>query len=104
MPLDQIPNKAPIPEKVSFNQVVRHPVTYALVIIVVLLMIAVGINVSLYRSNLNTYKEELKGCKIEREQLKKDNSDIFKALLIKEGIILKVENKIDSTSHEKLNN
>lgn len=94
MPFDQM--KPPMPEKITFNQIARHPLIWALVIITSLLWVAVFMFNRSNDGHLRARDEEIKSLRTENAQLRKEKEDLYKALLYQKGINLTIESKLDS--------
>jgi hypothetical protein len=90
--------------KVSFGQIVKHPVTYMLLVAISLLWFFV------YRFT-GASNQVSENCEIEKTQLRTEltherskNDDLVKALLVKNGIIDDIKTRTDSLVREKIGN
>lgn len=90
--------------KVSFGQIVKHPVTYMLIVAVSLLWFFV------YRFT-GASDQVSENLRIENTQLRTEltnerskNDDLVKALLVKNGIIDDIKTRTDSLVRQKIGN
>lgn len=99
----------PRPEKITFKDIVRHPLVYALIIITSLLWIFVfqvsqSHNTTLEAKDAEIVRLTQDVVRLERqltkERTEKDN--LYKALLVKNGVISELVVRIDSINHNKI--
>lgn len=90
---------------ISFMQIVKHPVSYALVVVVGLLGYAARGYTGATSESINNCKEENIYLRNELRQANSDKDQLYTALLIKNGIILQQEQEkknLDSTIRNTL--
>lgn len=93
MPI-QIPQITP-------QQFIRHPISYALVIVAGLLSFFVSRYSSSQDQGLEACEGEKKELRIDLLQERKRNDDLIQALLVKNGIINEIKKTTDSLVREK---
>lgn len=81
--------------KIPFPQIVKHPVTYALVIIVSLFW---GV---FYWVTSRADKSDDR-CWEQVDELRKENRDLYQSLLVSNGIIKEITKSDSTTSKEEL--
>lgn len=109
MSLKNIENaRPPMPEKVSFAQIVKSPVTYALLVVSSILWIFIFLVVRANDSNLKARDEELKRLRLDNAEVRASlaecndiKEDIYRALLFQQGINLQISSKLDSINQKK---
>lgn len=98
----------PRPEKITFKDIVRHPLVYALIIITSLLWIFVFQVSQSHNTTLEAKDSEIVRLtqdvgrleqQLTKERTEKDN--LYKALLVKNGVISELSVRIDSINHNK---
>ena len=96
------------PDKITFRDIVKHPLVYALIIITSLLWIFVfeysqshGNTIKAKDSEIERLMDDV--ARLERqlsiERTERDN--LYKALLVKNGIITEMVTRIDSLNNKK---
>ena len=90
--------------QVTFNQIVKHPVTYALIIVVSVLWFFVykfGDSADQVNKNCEAEKQQLRA---ELSQSRRENYDLIQAILVKNGVIYDLKKSTDSLVRERVGN
>lgn len=93
MPIPKIP--------VTFKDIAKHPYTYCLITIVGLLWYFVYANTNLANRQDNDCQKQVMELRADYKKALKDKDDLTTALLIKNGVISKLTDKVDSVSTQK---
>lgn len=88
-------------QKIPFSQIVRQPVTYALVVIVSVFWGVFAWVTSRSDKSDDRCWEQVEQARKENESLRKENTDLYRSLLVSNGIIKQIT-KSDSTSKEDI--
>lgn len=101
-------SKPLLPEKITFEQIVKHPVVYALVIITSLLWIFIFLVVRSNEDNIKSREGELGRLRQDNIELRaalkiseQSKENIYRALLAQLGTNLEISNKLDSIHIQK---
>ena len=90
--------------QVPFNQIAKHPVTYALVVVVALLGYVARGYTGATDQSINNCKEENNYLRQENRQLRSDKDALVQAILVKNGIINEIKKNTDSLVRERVGN
>jgi len=88
----------PIP--ITFNNVVKHPATYLLIIIVSLLWFFIYSFTGLSNDNNTTCVQEKAELRIELKAERQKNDNLINSILIKQGVIEKLTVITDSLTNK----
>lgn len=98
--------KLPTPDKITFRDIVKHPLVYALVVITSLLWIFVfnysqshGDTISAKDSEIIRLTEHIEQLESQLVIERAERDNLYKALLVKNGIITEMVVRIDSLNN-----